>query len=141
MLTCYSSEEEGPRSQARAPRQAHKDLAGRHRCQPVAGSTGALRRQGRQPGMCYPLLRGRSRAPAAACAPSISTCSTCKGDQLTGPSVRLLGPRPATPLRHHPLQELACLEGSSPKMLEPRETWTSQDCPRWTSEAGGNLGS
>ena len=81
-----------------------------------------------------------STAPAAF-APSISTCSTCKGDQLTGPSVRLLGPRPATPLRHHPLQELACLEGSSPKMLEPRETWTSQDSPRWTSEAGGNLGS
>ena len=81
-----------------------------------------------------------STAPAAF-APSISTCSTCKGDQLTGPSVRLLGPRPAPPLPHHSLQELACLGGSIPKMLEPRGTWTSQDCLRWTSEAGGALSS
>ena len=81
-----------------------------------------------------------STAPAAL-APSISTCSTCKGDQLTGPPVRLLGPRPAPPLPHHSLQELACLGGSHhifPKMLQPRETWTSQDCPRWASEAGGS---
>lgn len=81
-----------------------------------------------------------STAPAAL-APSISTCSTCKGDQLTGPSVRLPGPRPAPPLPHHSLQELACLGGSHhifPKMLQPRETWTSQDCPRWTSEAAGS---
>ena len=59
-----------------------------------------------------------STAPAAF-APSISTCSTCKGDQLTEPLVRLLGPRPAPPLPHHSLQELACLGGSIPKMLEP----------------------
>ena len=60
----------GPRSQPRALRQAHRDLAGRHRSQPIAGSTRGLRRQGRQPGMCYPPLRGQNRAPAASCAPS-----------------------------------------------------------------------
>lgn len=84
----------------------------------------------------------RLRAPPSPWLPPSAHVLHLQGDQLTGPSVRLLGPRPAPPLPHHLLQELAC-----PRRKQPKDARAARDLDKLgivqdgPPEAGGNLGS